>query len=154
MSSLSVRVIAVVLAACLAGASPASAEPSAFRTTLDAHLEAIKARDLAALIPTLTERPDLTLIMPTGDKLDTRQQFIDLHRAWFAAPNAGRWEAEVVRVVESDTQAVALVRYRYGARGAKAVSVSWLTLTFAREGGRWGLAFDQNTAIRTEPAAP
>jgi len=148
-----VPMIAAALAACLA-ATPAWAETSAFRRTLDTHLDAIKARNLEALIPTLTQGRDLTLIAPDGAKLDTRQQFIDLHRAWFADPDAGRWDGEVVRTVESDTQAVALERYRYGARGAKDVSVSWLTLTFAREGDRWGLVFDQNTRIRTEPTAP
>ncbi len=150
---LPVPMIAAALAAGLA-ASAASAEPAAFRRTLDAHLDAVRTRNLEALIPTLTEGTGLTLIMPNGEKLDTRQQFIDFHRAWFADPNGGRWEGEVVRVVESDNQAVALVKYRYGARGAPAVSVSWLTLTFARERGRWGLVFDQNTSIRTEPAAP
>jgi hypothetical protein len=153
MSTLPVPMIAAVLAAGLAATS-ASAEPAAFRRTLDAHLAAIQAKNLDALIPTLTEGRELTLIAPDGTKLDTRQQFIDLHRAWFADPDAGRWEGEVVRTVESDAQAVALVRYRYGARGAKEVSVSWLTLTFAQENGRWGLVFDQNTRIRTEPAAP
>jgi ketosteroid isomerase-like protein len=154
MSTRSVPMITAALAACLAVASPASAQPSAFRATLDAHLAAIQNRDLAALIPTLTERPELTLIMPTGDKLDTRQQFIDLHRDWFADKDAGQWQGEVVQVVEASDQAVALIRYRYGPRGAKEVSVSWLTLTFARDGGRWGLVFDQNTRIRTESAAP
>jgi hypothetical protein len=141
-------------ALCGLGATPASAETSAFRRTLEAHLKAVETKNLEALVPTLTAGSDLTLILPDGTKLDTRQQFIDLHREWFADPNAGRWHGEVVRAVESDKQAVALVRYRYGARDAKEVSVSWLTLTFAREGGRWGLVFDQNTRIGTEPAQP
>lgn len=138
------------VAAAMMAATPAQAAPSTFRGTLDAHLAAIMARDLDALIPTLTERPDLTMIAPNGLKFDTRQQFIDFHRRWFAAPDEGRWEGEVVRVVESDAQGVALIRYRYASRGpggATQQSTNWLTLTFARDGGRWGLVFDQNTSI-------
>lgn len=145
-----VPMIVLVLAAGLTASSVIAAEPSAFRRTLDAHLAAVSGRDLEALLPTLTSRPELTLLMPDGTKLDTRQQFIDLHREWFASKDDGKWEGEVVRVVEAEDQAVALVRYRYSSRGsdgAMHTSTRWLTLTFAHENGRWGLVFDQNTTI-------
>jgi hypothetical protein len=44
----------------------------------------------------------------------------------------------------------ALIRYRYSSKdesGSVRTTVSWLALTFALEGGRWRLVFDQNTLI-------
>lgn len=126
-----------------------AAVPS-FRAALDAHLAAVSSRNLEALVPTLTRRPDLTLLLPDGKKLDTRQQFIELHREWFATQDEGRWEGEVVRVIETAELAHALVRYRYSSRqetGQRRISESWLTLTFALEDGAWRLVFDQNTPI-------
>jgi len=150
-----VFLVLILAALWTAAPSRAAAAPS-FRQTLDTHLAAIRDRDLEALVPTLTQGADLTMIAPNGLKFDTRQQFIDFHRGWFASKDEGRYEGEVVRVVESPAQGVALIRYRYSSRGADGqtqASVAWLTLTFALEGGRWGLVFDQNTAIRTEPPA-
>jgi hypothetical protein len=122
----------------------------AFRPALEAHLAAVSGRNLDALLPTLTRGNDLTLLMPDGKKLDTRQQFIDLHREWFASKDEGKWQGEVVRITETPALSHALVRYRYSSRqpdGKLRISESWLTLTFALEEGSWRLVFDQNTPI-------
>lgn len=47
------------------------------RPTLDAHLAAIQAHDLRALLATVTSGNELTLIFPDGEKLDSRQQYVD-----------------------------------------------------------------------------
>ena len=50
----------------------------------------VAARDMNALLPTLTGGDDLTMIAPNGHKFDTRQQYIDFHRQWFATNDDGR----------------------------------------------------------------
>jgi hypothetical protein len=129
---------------------PAAHSGPPFRPTLEAHLAAISNRNLDALLPTLTRGSELILLSPDGKKLDTRQQFVDLHREWFASKDEGKWEGEIVRTRESADLSHALVRYRYSSRqpdGKLRISENWLTLTFALEGGSWRLVFDQNTPI-------
>src|SRR5215203_4726434 len=62
-----------------------------FRAALEAHLNAVASGNLDALLPTLTHGNDLVLILPDGKKLDTRQQFVDLHREWFASKDEWQW---------------------------------------------------------------
>jgi uncharacterized protein (TIGR02246 family) len=127
---------------------PASA-PS-FRAGVEVHLAAVAARDLNALIPTLSRGNDLTMIAPNGAKFDTRQQFIDFHRQWFAAKDDGKITTDIVRLVESPALGHALIKSHYqftDASGKPQASDSWLALTFALEDGSWRLVFDQNTLI-------
>jgi ketosteroid isomerase-like protein len=140
----SASVLALTLHQSSAVAAPA------FRPALETHLAAISGRNLDALLPTLTRGNALTLLAPDGKKLDTRQQFVDLHRGWFASKDEGKWEGEIVRVIETPALSQALVRYRYSSRqpdGKLRISENWLTLTFALEDGGWRLVFDQNTPI-------
>lgn len=131
--------------------SPQRAENAApaFREAVETHLSAVASRNMEALLPTLTADPELTMIAPDGSKFDTRQQYVDFHRQWFAAPDRGRFEFEIVRLVQSQRLAQALVRYRYSSADAAGAhqSTAWLSLTFALEDGAWRLVFDQNTAI-------
>jgi ketosteroid isomerase-like protein len=135
---------------CAAG-TPSSAAPAPpFRAAVEAHLAAISARDMDRLLPTLTAGNDLTMIAPNGHKLDTRQQYIDFHRQWFATKDDGKYAAEIVRLIESPALAHALIKYRYSSKGEAGkpnVIDSWLTLTFALEDGSWRLVFDQNTLL-------
>jgi hypothetical protein len=91
--------------------------------------------------------------MPDGEKLDTRRDYVELHRQWFATDDNGRFDFEIERTIETPSLAVALVRYTYASSGAgrERRSTAWLTLTFALEEGEWRLVFDQNTPIA--PAA-
>jgi ketosteroid isomerase-like protein len=89
----------VGLCAAVARSSPAPAPP--FRAAVEAHLAAIAARDMDALLPTLTGGNDLTMIAPNGYKVDTRQQYVDFHRQWFATKDDGKLAAEIVRLIES-----------------------------------------------------
>lgn len=136
----------------LAGWCAASAAPAAppFRAAVETHLAAIAARDMDALLPTLTAGDELTMIGPNGRRWVSRRQYVDFHRAWFDAPDDSRYQAEIVQLVESQALSHALIRYRYtskGSDGKVGTSVAWLTLTFALENGSWRLVFDQNTAI-------
>ena len=147
--------IVLIAAAALVGAGgadrrSASASAPSFRTGVETHLATIAARDLDALLPTLTGGNELTMIAPNGVKFDTRQQFVDFHRQWFAAKDDGKLAFEIVRLVESPALGQALIKYRYSFKdgaGAQQVSNSWLALTFALEQGSWRLVFDQNTLI-------
>jgi ketosteroid isomerase-like protein len=125
-----------------------------FRAAVEAHLAAVAARDMDALVPTLTGGHDLTMIAPNGFKFDTRQQYVDFHRQWFATKDGGKLEPEIVRLIESPALGHALIRYRYSFKdgsGTARTTVSWLALTFALEDGRWRLVFDQNTLIEDPP---
>ncbi len=151
--------LAWVVAGSLVGVGAAVLQSSAdsvppFRPALEKHLAAVAARDMDALLPTLTGGNELTMIAPNGHKFDTRQQYVDFHRQWFAAKDDGKLDIiEIARVIESPALAHALVKYRYSSKdkdGKMQASVSWLALTFALENGGWRLVFDQNTLIETE----
>lgn len=123
-----------------------------FRAAVEAHLAAVAARDMDRLLPTLTRGSDLVMIAPNGFKWDTRQQYVDFHRQWFATADDGRLTTEIVHLIESPALGHALIKYRYTSRDASGrtpaqVIDSWLALTFAWEDGSWRLVFDQNTQI-------
>jgi ketosteroid isomerase-like protein len=155
MRRLSIAIVLGSLAWTAAFAATPSSATSAppFRAAVEAHLAAISSRNLDALLPTLTSGTELPMIAPNGHKFDTRQQYIDFHKQWFAAPDGGKLEPQIVSVIESPALSHALIKYRYtskDAAGKQQSTVSWLALTFALEKGTWRLVFDQNTLI-TEP---
>jgi ketosteroid isomerase-like protein len=140
----------VVVATTAATPQSSSAPAPPFRAAVEAHLAAIAARDMEALLPTLTGGNDLTMIAPNGYKFDTRQQYVDFHRQWFATKDEGKFDGEIVRMIESPALGHALIKYRYSSKddaGKSRTTVSWLALTFALESGSWRLVFDQNTLI-------
>jgi ketosteroid isomerase-like protein len=142
-------VILLAVCAVVQAASP-PVKPS-FRDAVEGHLAAIARRDLDALQPTLTEGKELTMIGPDGHKWDTREQYVEFHRGWFAAKDDGKLEPTIVRVIETPALGHALIKYRYTSRGASGqtqTTVAWLALAFAMEHGRWRLVFDQNTPIQ------
>ncbi len=154
MKSLIVCVAAgsLVCTALAALASQSSvATPPPFRAAVEAHLTAVARRDMNALLPTLTSGDSLTMIAPDGHKFDTRQQYIDFHRQWFATKDDGKLDViEIARLIESPALGQALIKYRYTSKdqaGQTQTIVSWLALTFALEKGGWRLVFDQNTLI-------
>jgi uncharacterized protein (TIGR02246 family) len=147
-----VKLRAAILGAVLAVCALPSlhAETSSLRSTLDAHLAAINARDLDALLATVTRGEQLTLVLPNGTLLTTREAFRQLHVDWFA-DRGWRMQFEVESVRAFGDVGIALVRYRSQAKQADGSYATkreaWLNLTFAREDGDWRLVFDQNTVI-------
>jgi ketosteroid isomerase-like protein len=143
--------VAATLAA--AGVAAGAAEPS-LRATAQAHLTAIEARDLDALLATVTSHEKLTLLFPDGSEFATRKQYVDFHEQWFA-DRAWHFHGEVVDVIETAQLGHVLARYTYespGKDGKVEAKNTWLALTFAKEDGRWRLVFDQNTRIEPPPA--
>jgi ketosteroid isomerase-like protein len=139
-----------LVAACGSVLRSSAAPAPPFRAAVEGHLAAVSARDMNRLLPTLTGGNELTMIAPNGYKFDTRQQYVDFHRQWFATKDDGKLAAEIVRVIESPALGHALIKYRYSSKdnaGRPQAIDSWLTLTFALEDGSWRLVFDQNTVI-------
>jgi uncharacterized protein (TIGR02246 family) len=165
MSSLSIVAGGLVLfslaVACGGGgaaggpAQPTSASGAPLRATLDAHLAAIQARDLDGLLATVTSGSQLTLILPNGTVLRTREEYRQLHVEWFAEKD---WKMvfEVLEVRELGDAGVGLVKYQAQELQADGTYQTrrdaLLSLVFARETGSWRLVFDQNTVI--PPPAP
>jgi ketosteroid isomerase-like protein len=147
-SGVAAGLVIVATGAAIPQSSSAPAPP--FRAAVEAHLAAIAARDMAALLPTITGGRELTMIAPNGYKFDTREQYVDFHRQWFATKDDGKLDPEIVRLIESPALGHALIRYRYSSKdeaGKARATVAWLALTFALEDGSWRLVFDQNTLI-------
>ncbi len=126
----------------------AAARP-AFRPALQAHLDAIGARDLAAFKPTVTTRDDLYVVFPSGEVIETTDGVVSFHEEWFKDAN-WRWDGEVVKILEGADMAAALMKYEYRDTPEGAPRSSWLVLIFALENGAWRLVHDQNTRIESE----
>ena len=134
-----------VVAACQTMPGPPAPD---FDTTLERHLDAIQARDLAEMEATITTGRDLVLIFPDGTRLETREQFLDFHTDWFA-DKAWVMMPELLRTWQGRDYAYALLRYDYDPDGAGPAEArpSYLSLGFALEDGEWRLVHDQNTRI-------
>ncbi|WP_375200925.1 YybH family protein [Hyphococcus sp.] len=132
----------MLLAACSENEAP---RPD-FRAALDAHLAAIEGKDFEAYKPTVTGGDDLHLIFPDGSVIETTEAVFDFHREWFADPN---WvmEPEIVKVMEGEDMAAALLKYDYRDTPEGDPRGSWLVLVFKLEAGEWRLVHDQNTRI-------
>ena len=147
---MSKAVTAVIATMALAGCAAAPEAP-AFRPAVETHLKAVASRDIDALLPTLTLGKTLTMIAPSGFRWETRQQYVDFHRQWFAAPDGGKLTYEILDTVESPALSHALIRYTYTTSAQAQAGPAWLALTFALEEGNWRLVFDQNTSISPQP---
>lgn len=130
-------------------ASPSQVE---LRQVLDRHLAAINARDLEALLSTVTTGEALTTILPNGKVLDTREQYRQLHVDWFK-DTAWRMVFDVQELRVYGDSGIARVHYDSQARTEDGTYASKrkaiLTLVFAREPAGWRLVYDQNTVIPT-----
>ena len=143
------KIILLLFALAISASCCASTPP--LRAAVEAHLEAVRARNLDALLPTLTGGSDLRMIAPNGFQSTTRAEYVDFHRHWFRTHDNGRFDPEIVHLVESPALGHALIKLRYRATaptGATQDTVSWLALTFALEDGGWRLVFDQSTLIQ------
>jgi uncharacterized protein (TIGR02246 family) len=156
---LSLAMAAIPLAAACskqsAAETPSGPSGSSLQATLEAHLAAVNARDLDALLATVTGGEKLTLILPNGKVLDTREQYRQLHVEWFAEDD---WKMlfEPVQLRELGDVGVALVKYQAQEKkpdgSFETRREALLSLVFAREAGEWRLVYDQNTVI--PPANP
>ena len=111
MTKLTITIFSCLLTGLLTVYTVNTQSSPAFRTVLETHLSAISGRNMDALLPTITGGKDLPMIAPNGFKFDTRQQYVDFHRQWFATKDQGKLDFEIVRVIETPALAHALVKY-------------------------------------------
>ncbi|MGE0045878.1 MAG: nuclear transport factor 2 family protein [Hyphomonadaceae bacterium] len=111
-----------------------------------AHIAAVRARDLAALEPTLTSGATLILILPNGALTTTKAAYLDFHRQWFAS-QTWTMEFEPQWTKQSTTMGQVLFRTHYRDPAENAESRNHLIMTFEREASGWKLVSDQNTRI-------
>lgn len=146
------RASLLLLALAICPSACASTPP--LRSAVETHLQAVRTRNLDALLPTITGGTELRMIAPNGVQSTTRAEYVDFHRLWFASKDNGRFDPEIVHLVESPRLGHALIKLRYRATaptGPEQASLSWLALTFALEDGHWRLVFDQSTMIQPSP---
>ena len=136
-------------------AVPADRE-AAFDRVLEKQIAAITARDLDALLETVTTGDDLLLIFPNGGMTRTRTEYVDFHREWFADPNWTMPFEPISKQVEG-SYGHALYRVRFdadGPDGPAPAGQSLVSLGFRLENGEWRLVHDQNTRVPPpEPVA-
>ena len=147
-----VRVAIATLLLAASGAAIAIKPPlnASLSYVVDRHLDAINARDLDALLATVTKHPIMTTILPDGRVLETREEYRKLHVAWFAERD-WRMDFKVQDIMQYGDVGIARVRYDSQVRNkaGRYVSkrVALLSLMFRREDGAWRLVYDQNTVI-------
>jgi hypothetical protein len=140
----------LVLITILLGACNPPEDPNVppFRAAVEAHLAALSAGDMEALLSTLTASDSLLIIDSAGTRSETRQQYIDSRRQWLAINVDRRLEAEILDVVQSGTFGHALVEYRFSPPNVAdetQIQKSWSTLTFDLENGSWRLSIRSDT---------
>ncbi len=116
-----------------------------FRTGLDEHLAALRARDIERFAATLSHDREARVIAPDGAALVGYAAIREAHRAWFAAAAPWTFEPAVVLVRTSGDLGFALLDVGYAESGAEKRFL--LSLVFARENGTWRLVYDQNTSL-------
>jgi uncharacterized protein (TIGR02246 family) len=122
-----------------------------FREGLEDHLSAIRRRDADALATTLPADGRILLVTADGRLVRSADEFLAMHRDWFAA-RTWSLDAEVVTTFESADLGVAVLGLDYRdvkPSGEPLRERSFLTLVFRRDGGKWVMVQDQNTPVRT-----
>ncbi|WP_162806672.1 YybH family protein [Sphingosinicella terrae] len=128
--------------------SAAGASGLSFEDVVENHVAAVTARDLDALVATVTHGDRLLLIFPDGRRTDSRSDYLAFHRDWFADPG---WTMEFERIAldagAGYGHALYLTTFDQDGSGPQAPRSSWLSLGFRLERGQWRLVHDQNTRI-------
>ena len=124
------------------------AAPPSFEAAFERHVQAVQARDMVALEPTLTRGEALTLILPNGIHTSTRAEYLDFHERFFATSG---WTIafDPVSTLVAEDFAIVTTRSTYESTGEEGVSRShsWVTFVFRYEDDAWRLVHDQNTRI-------
>lgn len=120
-----------------------------FEHTLAVHLNAIKTGNLTELQPTVAE--SVAMIAPTGNKMDSKEVFMNFHKNWFSQKD-WQWEGDIIRTESSDSLGYALIKYRYSKKDSvgniQFQDNEYLVLIFKNSAQGWQLVHDQNTQIK------
>lgn len=142
-------IISIIIASLLAGCdnqpNSSSVKPS-FDSTLSIHLTAIRNSNLIELAPTVGD--SVILISPDGEKMHSKEKFMNLHENWFREKN-WQWTAEVLKKESTDSMGYALLRYLYTVNDSTGKlqfeNKNYLLLIFKNSRDGWRLIHDQNT---------
>jgi ketosteroid isomerase-like protein len=125
-------------------------EPPAtsFAEALGEHVTAVEKRDMKELACTVSD--SVTLILPDGAVVRSKQEFLKLHQTWFKDPS-WRMEMHAQQTVETSQLGYACIKYRYVVSDSAGRPVSdrnaYLVLIFRKGQDGWKLIHDQNTRI-------
>jgi hypothetical protein len=135
--------VAVIL---LAGVAEAA---DGFDQTLKRHLDAITARNSAALFDTVPANGPLVLILPNGRYTATAREYRETMQDWLGD---GDWKWRYELVNQHQTAKVGWATLRVGYDDMDEAKQPYhldyyLHLVFEKRGKRWLLVHDQNTRI-------
>ncbi|QUI23349.1 nuclear transport factor 2 family protein [Vallitalea pronyensis] len=119
-----------------------------FRVTLSYHLESLQERKLDDYLKTVC-LDKVLLIMPDGKLINNGNQFIELHKNWFAKTN-WKMECEIVKIAEGTEIAYTLIKVHYEELDENDNPTTmdyYLNLIFKKFDNRWLLIHDQNTVF-------
>jgi ketosteroid isomerase-like protein len=148
ISTVALLIVAIAFCASCGDQGGSSIAEKSFDSTLAIHLNAIKNANLSALEPTVAD--SVTLISPTGDRMNSKEAFMKLHENWFRQ-KYWQWEGTFLRTESTDSLGYALIRYTYTQKDSignvKFQNKSYLVLIFKNSAKGWQLVHDQNTSI-------
>jgi uncharacterized protein (TIGR02246 family) len=117
-----------------------------FREALDEHLAALQARDVERFAATLGD--DVAVVDGKGAITRGTEAVLASHAAWFDAPDAWRFDYEIVLTRELGSAAFALIDVTYRNTPQSAPARFLLSLVFERDpAGAWKFVYDQNTTL-------
>ncbi len=119
-----------------------------FNRSLQRHMQAIIEKDLVSYEDTI-HATNITLVLPNGKLIQTRDEFVQFNRDWFADRD---WKLsyEVVKTVETSEMSFAVLLIHYDDLDSEGLPYHqdyYLHLVFVNENGHWLLTYDQNTFI-------
>ena len=112
--------------------------------TIDQHLAAVTGRDLDAYLATI--HPDITVIIPIGDRLRGAIEVAEFHSEWFADRD-WTYEIEHVDTVITPLTATRFVNVTDQDGPALPPRRFVMGLTFVLYDDRWLLIHDQRTPL-------
>lgn len=116
--------------------------------TIISHFKAIQARDIMALLKTVSEQ-NITLILPNGKHSKSLDEYRSTNEEWFKDKD---WKLnyEILEKKISGNIGIVLSKIFYHDKNQKGEDYSFqyfLTLIFEKIKDDWKLVFDQNTII-------
>jgi hypothetical protein len=120
-----------------------------FKNTLELHLDSMKNKDLNKFISTVNLE-NIILIMPNGTLIREKEEFIELHKNWFA-DNDWDLNYKIINIEESIEISSVLATIDYTDCDAEGNIIKmnyYLNLIFRKEDEKWLLIHDQNTVYK------
>ena len=139
--------IAVTIIAC-SEKEKTNISGQSFDSAVSLHLRAIASANIEELEPTVGD--SVTMISPFGDLFTSKDEFMNLHKAWFTQKN-WEWSYNILKREYLDSLGYTLLQYRYTEKDSVGnitrASDNYLVLIFRNSKEGWKLVHDQNTSI-------